>query len=276
MKIVIAYDGSAPSDTALEELTRAGIPGDADVHVVAVAEPWPMPVPVDGGTLYPDRPLHTVDDARAHAAAAAGRLHETFPGWRIESIGVPGSPTKELLGHAESWGADLVVVGSHSRSTVPARLGSISQQVVTSAHCSVRIARSTGQRRDDPVRLVLATDISADAETALLAILHRAWPAHSKVWIVTSVPETEPEERARVEEAHAGMTSRLRDAGLSSASAIEALDPKLAILALAQDVDADCIFIGARGRTPYQRALLGSISASVASRARCSVEVARR
>jgi nucleotide-binding universal stress UspA family protein len=44
----------------------------------------------------------------------------------------------------------------------------------------------------------------------------------------------------------------------------------------AQRWGADCIFLGAKGHSRRERFLLGSVSAAVAARAHCSVEIVRR
>jgi nucleotide-binding universal stress UspA family protein len=43
----------------------------------------------------------------------------------------------------------------------------------------------------------------------------------------------------------------------------------------AEDLMADCIFVGARGMGRLERFLIGSVSLGVAARAHCSVEVVR-
>jgi nucleotide-binding universal stress UspA family protein len=52
--------------------------------------------------------------------------------------------------------------------------------------------------------------------------------------------------------------------------------PKQVLVRLAEEFGADCIFTGATGYTSrFERFLLGSVSAAVAARAHCSVEVVR-
>jgi nucleotide-binding universal stress UspA family protein len=43
----------------------------------------------------------------------------------------------------------------------------------------------------------------------------------------------------------------------------------------AENLMADCIFVGARGMGRLERFLIGSVSLGVAARAHCSVEVVR-
>jgi len=281
MRIVVAYDRSSAADDALDELVRAGLPDNAHALVLSVAEPWPVPIPSDGGLHFPEPLLADQESAGEAARLAGDRLRKDFPGWTIAAEGVTGSVTQGILARAEAWGANLIVVGSRGRN-LPGRsqFGSISQQIATSAHCSVRVSRDRQVSRLDPVRLLAAVDGSPDAERVLHEILHRPWPPHTKVWLVTAVGahatvEDDEGDRRRAETLHADAIAQLHERGIAGASILEAIDPKHAILFQARELDVDSILIGARGLTRYERSLLGSISASVAARAACSVEIVR-
>jgi nucleotide-binding universal stress UspA family protein len=53
-------------------------------------------------------------------------------------------------------------------------------------------------------------------------------------------------------------------------------DPKHVVVEHAQEFGADCIFTGATGfSSRFERVILGSVSAAIAARASCSVEVVR-
>jgi nucleotide-binding universal stress UspA family protein len=52
-------------------------------------------------------------------------------------------------------------------------------------------------------------------------------------------------------------------------------DPAEAILDVAESVDADLIVVGSRGLSGFKKYLLGSVSAEVASHARCNVMIVR-
>jgi nucleotide-binding universal stress UspA family protein len=71
------------------------------------------------------------------------------------------------------------------------------------------------------------------------------------------------------------VADELRDAGLATTPAVTDGDPKHVLVAEAQRWGAHCIFLGARGHTRAERILLGSVSAAVAARAHCSVEIVR-
>jgi nucleotide-binding universal stress UspA family protein len=56
---------------------------------------------------------------------------------------------------------------------------------------------------------------------------------------------------------------------------VREIDPRRALVEDAEQWGADAIFVGARGIGLLERFLLGSVSAAVAARAGCSVEIVR-
>ncbi len=52
-----------------------------------------------------------------------------------------GAASDEVLAEAEFWGADLIVIGSHSPSTWTFLLGSNAEKIVRHANCSVMVVR---------------------------------------------------------------------------------------------------------------------------------------
>ena len=71
------------------------------------------------------------------------------------------------------------------------------------------------------------------------------------------------------------MTAALHTRGLTVSSIITEGDPKHVLLNEAKQWGADSIFLGARGLSGVERFLLGNVSAAIAARAHCSVEVVR-
>jgi nucleotide-binding universal stress UspA family protein len=68
----------------------------------------------------------------------------------------------------------------------------------------------------------------------------------------------------------------LQAAGLEASSLIYDGNPKKELVRQAEEWDAECIFVGSIGfHNALERFLLGSVSAAVAARAHCSVEVVR-
>ena len=145
-------------------------------------------------------------------------------------------------------------------------------------------------KTDVPVRLIIGVDGSPGAEAALRTVAARAWPAGSEARLVNaefSVPPTVgdyligpfaqwlSDEREKLRLAVTNAESQLGAAGLTVTSVIKESDPKQLLCAEAENWGADCIFVGARGLSRLERFRLGSISAAVAARAHCSVEVVR-
>ena len=281
MKILVAYDGSKCAKDALRELVRSGLPEEAEALVISIAEPWHSPMD-HVGRVYDASEL--ADEATALKLADEGRtkLWEQFSGWTIDAEGKRGSVAHQIIERADDWGADLIITGSHGLNSAERFVfGSISQQLVTNAHCSVRIARGNPHREDEPIRLMIGVDGSDDSSLAVEEVLNRHWPQQTKVWLVTAVnsyfdEEANARNRKEFEELHEEITNRMREHGLSSSSIIDHIDPKYLIRRKALEMEVDCIFMGARGLSKFARTLLGSISASISARAGCSVEVVRK
>jgi nucleotide-binding universal stress UspA family protein len=72
---------------------------------------------------------------------AAAKLREAK--FEVSTELVEGDPKSKILDAAKEWHADMIVLGSHGRSGISRfLLGSVSQDVVRHAHCSVEIIRS--------------------------------------------------------------------------------------------------------------------------------------
>jgi nucleotide-binding universal stress UspA family protein len=57
------------------------------------------------------------------------------------------SPVRAILGMADLWGADLIVVGSHGRRGFDRYvMGSVSESVALHAHCSVEVVRTAAAK----------------------------------------------------------------------------------------------------------------------------------
>ena len=311
MKLLIAYDGSKCADSALDDLTHAGLPEDAEALVLSVAEVWLPPPPPSSyeivgtataprGALGLERKYRAgsqvVKDMDELAARAAERVQTCFPNWKVKHEAVWGSPNWELFDKSEKWRADLIVAGLHGRSALGRLfLGSISQWLLNEARCSVRVARGKLDEPDFPVRLLLALDGSRNAEKALEQIMARNWPEKSEVRVVTvdqpleltyiggmapplreSVGSFNEDEHKRSQQVVDAAARKLKRAGLRAMADVFEGDPKKVLVRVAEEWRADCIFLGATGLTNrFERFLLGSTAAAVAARAHCSVEVVR-
>src|SRR5688572_12272526 len=126
MRILIGYDGSESADTALDDLRRAGLPGDAEALIVSVADITKMPAlssyelveqalvsrrVSSGIILAQTQTSQALKEANESALRAAAHVQKLFPEWKVRAEAVSGHSAQELIERANDWQADLVVVG---------------------------------------------------------------------------------------------------------------------------------------------------------------------
>lgn len=282
IKVVVGYDGSECADRALEDLGRAGIPDGSDLIVLSVSEWFPTPVGVSGVEGLAVQPSGDQSVATELAERGASLIKASYPNWNVQAEGYAGSPAHEIIRRAEDWGADLIVVGSHGRGVVGRLvLGSISQQIVHTARCSVRIARP--QERKEIVNIVLGIDGSDYTDRLLEVLVSRSWNSGTSVSLVSAAEFSydQKEENAilqRLQELHERIEAKLKEHHLDVRSVIDTamIHPKRLLLSEAEKIDADMIMLGARGLTGVERFILGSVSTAVAMQAKCSVEIVHK
>jgi len=311
VRILIAYDGSDCAEAALDDLAQAGLPETAESIVMSVTEVFLPPPPVSSYEIVEQamsvhvpadlkkvyaKGSHAVKEAKELAERGAARVRAAFPKWKVKAEAIYGSPAWELVFKADSWKPDLLIVGSHGRSPLGRFvLGSVSQRVVTEARCSVRIARGRVEEPGSPVRIVIGLDGSPASEAALRAVAERHWPVQSQARVVVvddplrptvvgelipmlgkSVAASNRTDRARLQELAEKAANVIRSANLHASVLIEEGDPKHVLPKVAEKWGANSIFVGATGfSNRLERFVLGSVSAAVAARAHCSVEVVR-
>ena len=290
--LLIACDGDTDVHSIAEDLRRAGLPAALRAVVFSVADLLPIPAPAKGRTQPAaarrarERTAQALEGARQVADRAAGQLRAAFPGWEIATEVQADAPAWAIVKKADGWRPDLIVLCSDNRSTLHrVLLGSVSHSVLVHASGSVRIVRPPRGGTAAPPALVLGIDGSPAAAAAAAAVARRNWPRGSNVLLLTVVDPTlasvlgfsddtddERDAAARLADSAA---AALRAAGLTVSSAVLEGDPKRVLVEQADSRDATCVFVGARGLRAVDRILLGSVSASVAARAHCSVEVVR-
>lgn len=282
MRILLAYDGSISADVAITDLKRAGLPPVAEILIVTA---------IDGG---PEAL------AAQRAAVAADRVRSSFPESNVSSSVLSGPPGRAILETSEVWHPELVVVGTHGHSHVARLLlGSVTVELIHKAHCSVRVARPGRSSAEAPIRFLIGDDGSTEAAAVVRAIRRRTWPPGTEARVVavteTLVPvvagigastlaqepasrvirEIDELERERLQVVAHDSTQALREAGLKVTATIVDGEPREALLAEAEQFNADAIFVGARGLGRVERFLLGSVSSYVVTHAHCTVEVVR-
>ncbi len=309
MKVLIAYDGSECADSAIDDLQRAGLPAEAEALVVTVEEGWRWEPPLSSYELVekivqPEGSAATqmayeveprLIEAQALALKAKELVHKLFPAWRVSEKFILGLPASELLKIADEWNPDLIVVGSHGRTALGRFIfGSVSNRMVTHANCTVRIARCGSENRYEREKILIGIDGSLGAEAAVEEVLHRQFPAGTQVRLIIACDPLKPSLAGYllpkvvqcVDESNKGehewakdvlrqQAEKLKKAGLVLSYEVKEGDPRRILLDEAEEWAATTVFLGARGLAAIDRFLLGSVSAAVAQRTECTVEVVR-
>jgi nucleotide-binding universal stress UspA family protein len=311
MKILIAYDGSESADTAIDALQGAGLPVEnVDALVISVGEVWLPPAEViddsfpahepPGLKEARERAARVIAEAEQLAQTGSKRVQQIFTGWRVDHDVRNGSPGFELLNSAREWQADLIVVGSHGHTALGRFvLGSVSQKLLTEASTSVHVGRASRGSGESGERIVIGVDGSSGALAAIRAVGKRQWSEGSELRIVVAddvmrgnpiwllippirefVQEVKAEERSQAEQFALEAAKELRESlgqrNVTISSVVISGEPKKVLIEHAEEFGADCIFTGATGfSSRLERVILGSVSAAVAARAHCSVEVVR-
>ncbi len=310
MKILVGYDGSKSAEAALDDLQHAGLPDEAVALVLSIAEVWIPPQSFNGNgsdikldnrtekrsQKHFEKNKRADGEAETFARHAKDRLKAKFPGWKITTEATYGSPGWEILDKADRFEPDLIVVGSHGRSTIGRFfLGSISNKIVTEAKCLVRVARGKIEVDPLPVRVVVGFDGSSGAKAAVAAVAARKWRQYSEIRLIAASTQIAPVAIERfvppiarwveddikaedewIEKLAESSLQILRDAGIAATLQITPGNPKQVLIEEAEKWRADSIFVGAASfSSRLERFLLGSTAAATAARAHCSVEVVR-
>jgi nucleotide-binding universal stress UspA family protein len=147
MRVLLAVDGSAYSDAAVQTVIERFRPEDTQVKILHAVE-WMREMPLcfqygQGPTAAQDvvhSRNHSFERARDLVERVAAQL--VFKGFR-PSVSTPDAdPRHAVVEAAREWPADLIVIGSHGRTGLDRLvLGSVAEFVLRHAPCPVEIVR---------------------------------------------------------------------------------------------------------------------------------------
>lgn len=263
MEITWATDGSPASSAALPWLKG---PLNRREHRITVVTAVPAPLVAEG---RPDPSMllwNLVSNYRERVSAAAADLvvHE------VEALGASraavtsqillGSPPVALLNELNARPPDLLVMGAHGHGggLHDFLVGSVTRQVAMNAPCSTLVVRA--KRR--PKVVLLAYDGSPDADAAVdfiaalppsgmsATVLSVAEPPsvlYAAVDPSSTIESAQTQQRANARTLVNSAARRLRRAGWAVTTRIRDGHRNEEILAVAADLDADLLAMGARG-----------------------------
>ncbi|HEY7935794.1 MAG TPA: universal stress protein [Candidatus Limnocylindrales bacterium] len=296
MKILLAVDGSSASERAIDLVGTTAWPAGSHVRLIHVAEPNLAGYAGLPGVMVSSEAVDEAiqaDREYRQELLATTRARLEAPGRGLDSVIVDGRAASSIVDAANAFEADLIVLGSHGRGAIgSAVLGSVAAEVVEYAATPVLVVRNATVSR-----LVLADDGSSSAAAARALLGHmpgfRGLPVRvvsaaerQPGWLGWLQPEAAGDIQA-FEEAlqadfkdHETTASKAADelaaAGLVAEGVAPVGDPATEIVHAAEAFHADLIVMGTRGKTGFERLLLGSVAHKVVQRAHCSVLVVRR
>lgn len=293
-RILLAYDGSEPSERALAFAIALGRIGAVLDIVYCIDESAVMSQSATAVAAFDPTPIVDSLDKQ-------GRALLDLVGKRCRSFGIEVSgrllhehPVSGIVGAAVRNNDQLVVLGTHARTGLPRTfLGSTAEGVLRSGTTPILVVRATMAPPKDPLfrKVLVAVDESdpADAAVSLAAGLSHAIGSQC---LLCSVVDTKTAiERVPVygsppDLAADDMRAQTRDildrarvhGGFAPGAVKVALlegDPIAELLAEAVRSGADLIVIGSHGRRGLQRLLLGSIAEYVVRHSPIPVLVVR-
>lgn len=143
-RILVAIDCSDDTPALLRRACALAT-REQDIHLIHVIEPLALAygadVPMDMSDLQDTLSTRAEDTARRYAAEfniPAEQVHVEL-----------GSIEKTIQDKADKLGADLIVVGSHTRSGLAILLGSTARGLVPGAHCDVLAVKIEKRKKED-------------------------------------------------------------------------------------------------------------------------------
>ena len=296
MRILLATDGSAPAETALELARSIPWPEGSTIRVVSVIEPveailsaaW-TPTLAQDIEQQAEELLASAEVVLEHAARQLAASGVT-----VEREVMRGRAASCVVEDATRFRADLIIIGSRGHGSISSMLlGSVSAEVADHAPCPVLVARVPRL-----TRLVLGAD-GSDYALAAEEWLKR-WPIFGQAAIeVTSVAYVgAPWTSGLALSAYSGsaaeyaqadrqimtdhqqvaeaVAERLRSAGLRATARVAEGDAAHELIRVAAQDAADAIVIGTHGRTGLARLIMGSVARNVMLHAPCSVLIVRK
>ncbi|MBN2194962.1 MAG: universal stress protein [Polyangiaceae bacterium] len=278
MKILVPLDFGDSSREALRQARALAHEVEGTLAVCHV-----LPGPAGVALAIPELSAAMIgesyaNDGRVRAALVAHARAEL--GLELTEVYVDhGTTYAEIVRRAESVNADLIVIGSHGRTGLArAMLGSVAESVVRYAHCSVLVARAKPKARG----VLVATDLSdpslpaiaAGAEEARLrgvpltvvTVLEYAFgipfPALGMLGALPALPTAEMQEQGR-RALQSTLEAALQRARAEGEAVVRLGSPASEIVTLADEIEAELVVVGTRGRTGLARLALGSVAERV-------------
>ena len=146
MKVIIAIDGSDCSLIAAESVVARPWTEDCEFMVLSVVEaalPWYAEWHSSSVPYLAEAQQDLLDNADRLVNERVELLKREFPHNTVFGKVVEGNIRDRIIGEANDWKADFIILGSHGLSGFQKfLLGTVAEAVASKAPCSVEIIRT--------------------------------------------------------------------------------------------------------------------------------------
>jgi nucleotide-binding universal stress UspA family protein len=146
-KILLATDGSESSAKAAASIAKRPWPAQSEIRIISVVQLLTADVPSLMSSISAPVPdlideIYKLGRTRGQEGIADARKTLSATGLTVSDATPIGEPRAMILDEAKTWGADLIVLGSHGRHGLDRLvMGSVAEAVASHAHCSVEVVR---------------------------------------------------------------------------------------------------------------------------------------
>jgi nucleotide-binding universal stress UspA family protein len=287
-KLLCPIDFSPGSQQALTVATRIARKTGAEL---VIAHAWYLPARAFAGEYpVPDHMIHEMIDEAGRTLDDARKLVAELGLPRVTSRLLRGVPWDQIAQAAHTDSAiDAIVMGTHGRSGI-ARvfLGSVTEQVIRHAPCSVLAIREQGATLpfrnllcpidfsdDSPHAIERAAELAAQGATGI-NLLHVIEPELTYSGLSMAEDRLAALEQSATRELADVASDLAKRVTVPVTTTLDIGQPGARILAaLDADPTIDLVIMGSHGRTGIKRVLLGSVSEKVLRHAACPVLIER-
>ncbi|MBX9692625.1 MAG: universal stress protein [Cyanobacteria bacterium] len=314
MKVLVAIDDSVYSQAALDHIKTRNWPADSEFCLATVVHDFSAYL-----KAAPEHSLRALEDDAADLEFGALQfieekrkdLKSAFPLNSVYTAAERGIVSEGIVSIANTWGADCIIVGSHGfKGVEQSFLGSVADEVVEQAPCTVEIIRSPqliASRHDTSIdvncidlrpwlKVLVGCDFSNNATEAFEWIATQYWQKRTQFVLVDvllpyeSTPATlrfwTRKNRAKERDELRAVKRKMNDLSAELKKHLNGTDAKVSFKVLvgvpeevlyefSKEIEADLIVVGA-DKVPFE---LGGksirVAKSIVKSADCSVAVVR-
>ena len=279
-RLLVGIDDSAASKEAVAFATRLACEYGGQLILCHSVNWVPLVTQIAAsGALVDSTPI--IDDLKREGEALLDQALDAARGRGVvaQSRALEGEPAQRILELAAEAKCSLIVMGTHGRTGLERLfVGSTTEAVLRQSTIPVLTVRS-GTKRSEGThrcfeRLVVGVDESDPSDAAIQTVLKLPHENLRQVFFY-SVAGTGDDTREQAERVvrKAAALAHARD--ISAEGHVIGGTPGEALIAAAQQRDADLIVLGSHGRRGLQRLFLGSVAEYVVRNAPLPVLVVR-